>query len=71
MDRRYYLLKIGVLFAALVTAWLTSGMESTRAAHDVNLARYSAPATIEAAAWDTTARFARAVARLINASAQR
>ncbi len=44
MERRYYLLKIAVVLLAVVTVTVTSGMGSTRMAHEVNLARYSAPA---------------------------
>lgn len=65
MERRYYLLKIAVLVFAVATVTVTSGMGSTRMAHEINLARYSAPARIEAAAWHTTAWVARAVASFL------
>ncbi len=65
MERRYYLLKIAVVLLAIVTVTVTSGMGSTRVAHAVNHARYSAPAEIEAAAWHTTAYLAHAVAALL------
>jgi len=69
MERRYYLLKVGVILVALVTAAVTSGMGSTEVAHAVNHARYSAPAQIEAAAWHTTAYVAHAAACLLGMSA--
>ena len=65
MDRRYYYLKVAIVLLAVVTAAVTSGMSSTRMAHAVNHARYSAPARIEAAAWHTTAWVARTVAGLL------
>jgi hypothetical protein len=65
MERRYYLLKTTVVLFAVATVTLTSGMGSTRIAHEVNFARYSAPAQIEAAAWHTTAWIARAAASLL------
>jgi len=72
MGRRYYILKVGVILVALVTAGVTSGMGSTQVAHAVNHARYSAPAQIEAAAWHTTAYVAHAFACLlgVNSSAK-
>lgn len=65
MERRYYLLKIAVVLFAVATVTVTSGMGSTRMAHEINLARYSAPAHIEAAAWRTTAYIAHAVASFL------
>lgn len=65
MERRYYLLKIGVIVVAIVTAAVTSGMGTTQVAHAVNHARYSAPSKIEAAAWHTTAWVAHAAAHLL------
>lgn len=65
MDRRYYLLKVCVLVVAIVTAAITSGLGTTRVAHAVNHARYSAPSQIEAAAWHTTAYVAHTVAQML------
>ena len=65
MERRYYLLKVGVILVAVVTATVTSGMGTTQVAHAVNHARYSAPAQIEAAAWHTTAWVAHTAAHLL------
>jgi hypothetical protein len=69
MERHYYLLKVGVILVAIVTAAVTSGMGSTQVAHAVNHTRYSAPAEIEAAAWHTTAYVARAAACLFGLNA--
>lgn len=71
MDRRYYLLKTGVILAAFAAAaaGITNGPGPARTAHEINLARYSAPTTVEAAAWRITAYFAHAVAGLIGSSA--
>lgn len=65
MERRYYVLKVGVILVAIITATITSGMGTTELAHAANHARYSAPAKIEAAAWHTTAYLAHAAARLL------
>lgn len=71
MDRRYYVLKVGVILVALVAAagGITSGAGPARMIHETNFARYSAPATVEAAAWRTTTRLAHAVAWLIGTGA--
>jgi hypothetical protein len=68
MDRRYYFLKVAVVLLAIVTATATGGVASTRMAHAVNRARYSAPAEIQAAAWHTTSSIAHAVAALVGRS---
>lgn len=65
MERRYYLIKVAVLVVAMITAVATGGIGSTRVAHAVTHARYSAPAQIQAAAWHTTAYVAHAVAGLL------
>jgi len=65
MDRRYYLLKIVAVVLAVAIAAFTGGANTTRAAHAINLARYSAPAQVEAAAWHTTAYVARGMAHLV------
>jgi hypothetical protein len=69
MERRYYTVKVVVVLVAIVTAGVTSGIGSTRMAHAVNSARYSAPARIEAAAWHTTACLAQAAAALVGLNA--
>lgn len=66
MDRRYYVLKIAIVLLAIVTVTVTSGMGSTRMAHAINHARYSAPAQVEAAAWQTTACLAHLVASTLS-----
>ncbi|HEV2561613.1 MAG TPA: hypothetical protein VGT78_05675 [Rhizomicrobium sp.] len=65
MDRRYYLLKIAAVVIAVAIAAFTGSANTTRAAHAINLARYSAPAQVEAAAWHTTAYLARGMTHLI------
>ncbi len=65
MERRYYLLKTIAIVVAVVTAGFTGGIGTTRVAHAINHARYSAPAEVEAAAWRTTAYVARGVAHLV------
>lgn len=61
---RYYLLKVGIIVVAIATVAVTSGVGTTRMAHAINHARYSAPAQVEAAAWRTTAKLARTVSCL-------
>lgn len=68
MHGRYYALKVGLVLVAIVTAGITSGMGSTQIAHEVNHARYSAPARVQAVAWHTTAYVARAVAGLLGSN---
>ncbi|MBI1331078.1 MAG: hypothetical protein GC166_14370 [Alphaproteobacteria bacterium] len=68
MDRRYYALKIALVVLAVLTAGITSGMGTTQVSRAVAHARYSAPATIEAAAWRTAAWLARTVSDLIQVS---
>jgi hypothetical protein len=64
MERRYYLLKTLAIAIAIVTATFTSGIGTTRMAHVINHARYSASAQVQAAAWRTTAYVARGIAHL-------
>ena len=63
---RYYFLKVGIVLVAIATVTVTSGVGTTRVAHAINHARYSAPAQVEAATWRTTAKLARTVACLFS-----
>ncbi len=71
MDRRYYVLKAGVILTAFAAdaAGITNGPGPTRTIHEINLARYSASAAVEATAWRTSARLAHAVAWLMGSGA--
>jgi hypothetical protein len=54
MDRRYYLTKFAVIMIAVVLA-VAGGMESSRNAHGSSThTTYSAPAQVQAAAWNAT-----------------
>ncbi|MBU6444572.1 MAG: hypothetical protein KGR48_11745 [Alphaproteobacteria bacterium] len=66
MDRRYYLLKVSLTLVGILTVCVTGSMGSTHLVHLANLARYSAPARVEATAWQTTAGAVRAAARLLD-----
>lgn len=65
MERHYYLLKIVAVVLAVAVAGFTSNMGTARVSHAINHARYSAPAQVEAAAWQTTAYLARGMAHLV------
>lgn len=68
MERRYYLVKVGVVVLAVLTAVITGSMNSSGMSHAITQAQYSAPASIEAAAWRTTAYIAHTIAHLLDAS---
>ena len=68
MERRYYLLKIGLIALAVITAVVTGGVGTTQVSHAIGHARYSASAEIEAAAWRTTAWIAHGIARLLDSA---
>jgi len=70
MERRYYLLKSLAIAIALVIATFTSGVGTTRMAHAISHARYSAPAEVQAAAWRTTAYIARGIEHLFGFDAR-
>jgi ABC-type enterobactin transport system permease subunit len=68
MERRYYLVKVGVVVLAVLTAVITGSMNSSSMSHAITQAQYSAPASIEAAAWRTTAYIAHTIAHLLDAA---
>ncbi|MDE3114090.1 MAG: hypothetical protein KGL26_00685 [Pseudomonadota bacterium] len=66
MDRRYYLLKVSLVLVGFMTVCISGCLGPAQLAHQANLTRYSAPARIEAAAWQTTAGVAHAMARMLD-----
>jgi hypothetical protein len=55
MDRRYYLTKFAVVAVAVALALASSGIGSSRNAHPSSThSAYSAPAQVQAAAWNAT-----------------
>jgi hypothetical protein len=55
MDRRYYLTKFFVIAVAVVLALASSGIGSSRNARSLSThTAYSAPAQVQAAAWNAT-----------------
>lgn len=65
MNRPYYLLKVAAIILAIGFAAWTGQASTAHLSHAVTLARYSASAQVEAAAWHTTAYLARGVAHLV------